>query len=215
MAHSPVSSPAGNSPTSAPTARYHLSELICRRTQPGADLAAIDAEIWQRFGQTRAVMFTDLAGFSRQVEEFGIIQFLQVICESERLFEALFSRHQGKCLKRDGDSMLVIFPDTDSMLHCAIAMGLAADAYNQNQLEENRVRLCLGLGFGPMLVIGDEDVYGAEVNAASKLGEDTAKAGEILVTDLVAATAAPPGYRFELCADRLFGRREVFRLVPV
>ena len=27
------------------------------------------------------------------------------------------------------------------------------------------------------------DVFGAEVNAASKLGEDTAKANEILVTD--------------------------------
>jgi hypothetical protein len=29
---------------------------------------------------------------------------------------------------------------------------------------------------------GDDDVFGAEVNAASKLGEDTAKAWEILVT---------------------------------
>jgi class 3 adenylate cyclase len=32
------------------------------------------------------------------------------------------------------------------------------------------------------LRIGDSDVFGAEVNAASKLGEDIAKSGEILVT---------------------------------
>ena len=42
--------------------------------------------------------------------------------------------------------------------------------------------LCIGLGYGDMLRIGDADVFGAEVNAASKLGEDTAEAWEILVT---------------------------------
>jgi len=45
------------------------------------------------------------------------------------------------------------------------------------------VLLCVGMGYGDMLLVGDEDVFGAEVNAASKLGEDTAKAGEILVTE--------------------------------
>ncbi|MFZ2391652.1 hypothetical protein [Rhodoferax sp.] len=42
--------------------------------------------------------------------------------------------------------------------------------------------LCVGLGYGRVLRIGDSGVFGAEVNAASKLGEDPAKAGEILVT---------------------------------
>ena len=36
-----------------------------------------------------------------------------------------------------------------------------------------------------MLRIGEHDVYGEEVNSASKLGEDTAKAWEILVTEEV------------------------------
>ncbi|MBO7639938.1 MAG: hypothetical protein J6S91_13290, partial [Treponema sp.] len=45
--------------------------------------------------------------------------------------------------------------------------------------------LCVGLGYGDILNIGYADVFGAEVNAASKLGEDTAKAWEILVTDNV------------------------------
>lgn len=37
-----------------------------------------------------------------------------------------------------------------------------------------------------VLHIGDRDVFGPEVNAASKLGEDTAEAWDILVTDSVA-----------------------------
>ena len=57
--------------------------------------------------------------------------------------------------------------------------------YNAGRPDEEKVLLCVGLGYGRMLRIGDTDVFGAEVNAASKLGEDTAKAWEILVTDAV------------------------------
>ena len=57
-----------------------------------------------------------------------------------------------------------------------------------------------------MLRIGDRDVYGAEVNTAAKLGEDMAKAGEILISKAVhqaATELAPPleGIRFEPLAD--------------
>jgi adenylate cyclase len=41
-----------------------------------------------------------------------------------------------------------------------------------------------------VLRIGDADVFGAEVNAAYKLGEDTAKAYEILVTKAVREAAS-------------------------
>ena len=57
--------------------------------------------------------------------------------------------------------------------------------YNRDKPEEEKILLCIGLGFGTMLRIGDADVFGAEVNAASKLGEDTAEAWEILVTGSV------------------------------
>ena len=39
-----------------------------------------------------------------------------------------------------------------------------------------------GIGFGNILNIGDEDLFGNEVNLASKLGEDVAERGEILLT---------------------------------
>jgi L-alanine-DL-glutamate epimerase-like enolase superfamily enzyme len=41
-----------------------LWSLIEQRTHPDADIAAIDARIWDLFGQEWAVMFTDLSGFS-------------------------------------------------------------------------------------------------------------------------------------------------------
>jgi len=56
-----------------------LEKLIEARLQPGADKESIDRRIWDLFGKEWAIMYTDLAGFSRQVAEFGIIHFLQTI----------------------------------------------------------------------------------------------------------------------------------------
>ena len=56
-----------------------LSRLIEDRMRPGSDKALIDKRIWDLFGETWCVMFTDLVGFSRTVETFGITHFLQSI----------------------------------------------------------------------------------------------------------------------------------------
>ncbi len=162
-----------------------LERLIQKRMTPGADQEAIDAHIWDLFGETWAVMFTDLSGFSRRVAEFGIIHFLQIIYESQRVFVPCLDEYGGILLKVEADSMLVIFRKVRRAVECAIAMQQAAREYNQGRPEEERLLLCVGLGYGAMLRVGDHDVFGAEVNAASKLGEDTARAWEILVTENV------------------------------
>ena len=82
--------------------------LIERRQQPGADLAALDAEIWAQFCHQCAVLYTDLVGFSRQVEAFGIIHFLQIIHMSRRLLSPEIERWNGRVLKEEGDSLLII-----------------------------------------------------------------------------------------------------------
>lgn len=159
-----------------------LQQLIEERSAPGSDRAAIDKRIWSLFGERWAVMFTDLSGFSRGVNEFGIIHFLQVIHESLKLFTARIDQHDGILLKVEADSLLVIFRQPADALDCAIAMQQACRAHNQDLPPEEHVLLCVGLGYGDMLRLGDVEVFGAEVNAASKLGEDTAKSWEILAT---------------------------------
>jgi class 3 adenylate cyclase len=160
-----------------------LEHLIEKRLQPGADREEIDQRIWDLFGETWAVMFTDLAGFSRRVAEFGIIHFLQVIFESQRLLVPCIEDHDGVLLKLEGDSMLVMFRSARKALDCAVGMQRKLAVYNQNREDAEQILLCVGLGYGPVLRIGDDDVFGAEVNAASKLGEDTAGPWEVLVTE--------------------------------
>ena len=103
--------------------------------------------------------------------------------QSKKLLIPSIDNHDGILLKMEGDSMLVIFRNPRKAVDCAIAMQHAAKVYNMTKPDTEKILLCVGLGFGRVLRIGDDDVFGFEVNTASKLGEDTAKAWEILVTE--------------------------------
>jgi adenylate cyclase len=159
-----------------------LWRLIGERAKPGADVNAIDARIWDLFGDEWAVMFTDLSGFSRQVARFGIMHFLQIIHEQKQLLLPIVADHDGILIKVEADSFLIIFKRARAAIACAVAMQRACQTLNARRAPEEQVLLCVGVGYGRILRIGDVDVFGAEVNAASKLGEDTAKPNEILVT---------------------------------
>lgn len=184
-----------------------LANYLSKRSHCTGDRAAIDAAIFSHFGRVQAVMFTDLVGFSRLVETFGILHFLQLIQESEALFLPMIAQHGGSCLKREGDSLLAVFDDPAQALASARAMVAATVALNPPRLPEERIEVCIGLGFGTVLRV-EGDVWGSQVNAASKLGEEMAKGGDILVTQDF--RAAVPDQPFA-AHGTLFGTQQVFR----
>jgi class 3 adenylate cyclase len=192
-----------------------LWRLIEQRTKPGADVDEIDRRIWDLFGEDWAVMFTDLSGFSRQVEQFGILHFLQVIHEHKKLLLPLVELHDGLLMKQEGDSFMILFRRPERAMDCALEMQRACALYNERRKPEEQILLCVGIGFGRVLRIGDTDVWGKEVNAASKLGEDTAKSGEILVTESVrsAIDGRREGVEFEPAGSGFTANEPVYRLV--
>jgi len=172
--------------------------LIEERARKGADTKVIDRRIWDLFGERWAVMFTDLAGFSRQVADFGITHFLQIIHEQKELLLPVVDDHDGLVLKAEADSFLILFRKPETALGCAIHMQHACQRANARRAPEEEILLCVGIGYGDMLRVGDHDVWGVEVNAASKLGEDTAKSDEILVTgSMASACDAMENLRFD------------------
>lgn len=191
-----------------------LERLIEARLAPQADTQAIDAQIWKLFGERWTVMFTDLIGFSRNVAEFGIVHFLQSIHISHRLLVPALERGAGILLKTEGDSMLVIFRDPSDAVRAAIDMQRCLSVYNVARPRAEHVLLGVGIGYGDVLRIGDADVFGAEVNAAAKLGEDTAVAGEILLTAAVYNAVAADGHDgFETLAVAPAGTDAAYRLL--
>lgn len=190
-----------------------LERLIEERVRQGSDRERIDERLWDLFGEEWCVMFTDLSGFSRNVEQFGIIHFLQTIYEAERLLIPVIEEHDGILLKTDGDSFVVIFRNVQKAIRASVAMQRTLHRYNADKPPEDRVLLCVGLGFGRVLRIGDSDVFGAEVNAASKLGEDIAKAWEVLVTHAVVERAGEcEGISFEPIDKVPAGARKAYRM---
>jgi class 3 adenylate cyclase len=190
-----------------------LEKLISARIEPGADKASIDQRLWDLFGERWCIMTTDLVGFSRGVARFGIIHFLQTIYESEKLLVPIVERHDGIMLKAEGDSVFVIFRNVKKAIAASLDMQRTLSQYNIDRRQEEHVLLGVGLGFGMVLRIGDSDVFGAEVNAASKLGEDTAKAYEILVTKAVRDEAKDiPDISFEEIDEVPPGAEKAFRV---
>ena len=198
----------------ASASEERLDALIEERLQAGTDKEKIDNRIWDLFGEEWCIMFTDLAGFSRNIGQFGIIHFLQTIYESERLLIPVISEQDGILLKDVGDSFLVIFKNVKKAILAAIKMQQILKKYNKNRLEEEKVLLCVGLGFGRVLKIGDMDVFGYEVNLASKLGEDIAKPWEIVVTEAVKELAAElPDISFKEYSVELPDNQKVYQLI--
>lgn len=193
--------------------RERLDKLIAERLKPGANKEDIDKRIWDLFGETWCVMFTDLSGFSRQVAEFGIIHFLQIIYESQVIVVPCIDRYDGIMLKMEGDSMLLLFRRPEKALACAIAMQKASKVYNVGKDEAEQMLLCIGLGYGKMLRIGDNDTFGSEVNAASKLGEDIADAWEILVTEQFRDAITDKSYTFEKIEEIPPGAKGAYKLI--
>jgi len=189
-----------------------LWSLIEERTRPDADTARIDKRIWDLFGEDWAVVFTDLAGFSRHVAEFGIIHFLQIIHEQKKLLYPIVERHDGVLVKTEADSLLLLFKRADVALACAIEMQHACRELSARRAAPERILLCVGIGFGRILRIGERDVFGAEVNAASKLGEDIARADEILVTGAV-RDGVGDGARFEGVTVDVPGAEHAYRVL--
>jgi class 3 adenylate cyclase len=191
-----------------------LWKLIERRMEPGVDTQSVDRRIWDLFGEEWAIVATDLAGFSRRVAEFGIIHFLQVIYEHKKILSPVIESHDGILVKAEADSLLLLFKRPDVALDCAIAMQHACQQLSMRRVPQEQVLLCVGIGVGRVLRVGESDVYGEEVNAASKLGEDTARAGEILVTDAVREKVGDyrPALRFEPI-DAVVGCEQPFRVI--
>ena len=190
-----------------------LWSLIEERCQPGANVAELDKRIWDLFGEDWAIMFTDLSGFSRRTSEFGIIHFLQTIHEQRKLLLPIVQKHDGLLLKQEGDSFLITYRRPERAVDCAIAMQHACRNVNERRKPEEEILLCIGIGYGRVLRIGDEDIWGREVNSASKLGEDTAKPYEILVTTATKdALGAKAGLQYEDIGSGSFGAEPNYRL---
>lgn len=153
-----------------------------------ADDPAAEREVHRRFGTVGAILVVDFTGMVGRTDARGIVYALG---RARRADAALGLR--GTRVKRVADTVFAVYERAED----ALADALDAHVNLRAGLDhgEDPIHACIGLGFGPMLVIPGEDCFGSEVNRAFVLGEDVAVGGETLCTPafLAALGSLPAG----------------------
>jgi adenylate cyclase len=164
-----------------------LLERLGRRGPLGPDARkGWDERIRKELFIQRAIVFTDTADFTTRTARDGILHFLMLFDRTVRALEPVVTRHAGDVVKVDGDSMLLRFLDVPSACRAIVDMEAALRRQNRTVTRRDAVRFSYGVGWGEVLDL-EEDVFGLEVNLASKLGEDLAEPGEALLTPAAVA----------------------------
>jgi adenylate cyclase len=185
------------SPVSPPgyrAARALLRRLLAVRNQFPERANKIDNQLRDAFQRNVAVLVLDMCGFSRLTVEHGIIHFLAMIHQMYEAARPAVTGNGGVVIKQEADNLFAIFEDPAGALEGALDIFRAFDAVNSVVPPNRDIFGSIGIGYGATLVIGERDVFGSEVNIASKLGEDLAVQSEILLTQSAYAALPPNRY---------------------
>ncbi|MEB3230422.1 MAG: adenylate/guanylate cyclase domain-containing protein [Leptolyngbyaceae bacterium] len=166
-----------------------LEHLLQRRNAYPTGAETIDDHIWSNFTRRYAVLVLDMSGFSRLTIEYGIIHFLAMLQRLVDIVAPIIEAQHGTLFKQEADNVFAVFPTVDLAVAAAFKMLNALAIANKHMPNYQALYASMGIGYGDVIAVSEPsgrhqlfDVFGSEMNLASKLGEDLAEAGEILLT---------------------------------
>jgi adenylate cyclase len=128
-----------------------------------------------------AVMFADMADYSRHMEEEEELSSAQVV-RSVELFKSLIGDYGGEVKNVAGDGILALFESAEQALRFAI--GIQSEFRDQSVWADGEpIRFRIGLNLGEVMESGG-NVQGHCVNVAARL-QALAEPGGILVTSAI------------------------------
>lgn len=157
-------------------------KILAERIEHPEKAKEIDRKIKQKFEKTRTIFVLDMSGFSRLVQRYGLIHYLSMIQRMQRIVGPIVEKHKGIVVKFEADNCFAVFPKPEHALEASIDIHHDLEVANLMTADESDIHVAIGIGHGPILLFCD-DLYGNEMNLASKLGEDTAERDEILLTE--------------------------------
>ena len=179
--------------TSKPSKKFHEMLLGFSQSELVDERQKIETSLWEEFGAEYAVFVLDMSGFSLLTRKYGIVHYLSMVRRMQMTTEPIVKSYGGFMIKYEADNCFAVFPDPLAAVNAAIAMQHAFSSENLLTSEDLDIHISCGIDYGKILIVGHEDCFGDPVNRASKMGEDLAVAGEILVTkeamDMIPAAA--------------------------
>lgn len=167
---------------SRPSKKFQELLLNFSQSEKILERHKIEDCLWDEFGAEYAVFVLDMSGFSLLTRKYGIVHYLSMVRRMQLTTKPIVKSYGGSMIKYEADNCFAVFPDPLSAVNAAIAMQHAFRAANLLTADELDIHIACGIDYGKVLVIGHEDCFGDPVNRASKMGEDLACSGEILIT---------------------------------
>ncbi len=162
-----------------------FEELLMKYSQAEEEKAQRELEntLWTEFGTTKTVLVMDMSGFSRLTQKYGIVHYLSMVKRMQLTCQPIIEQLGGRVVKFEADNCFAMFNDVLPAVKAAIRLNTAFDAINRFSEDTFDIRVSIGIDYGAVLLTGEPDYFGDVVNSASKLGEDVAGPGEILITE--------------------------------
>jgi len=176
-----------------PSRKFQTLLLNFSQTEDQENRKKIEAALWKEYGTEFAVFVLDMSGFSMLTRKYGIVHYLSMVKRMQLTTDPIVRSYSGQMLKYEADNCFAVFPDPLAAVNAAISMQHAFAAENILTSDDLDIHIAVGIDYGKLLIVGHEDCFGDPVNRASKMGEDIAAAGEILITkeamDMIPAEA--------------------------
>ena len=152
------------------------------------------------------VLFTDIVGSTEMLSQMGDHRWRKTLDRHDALTSEVVAEFNGRVVKSTGDGILAIFDKPSRAIRCAAGL--------VGVLGESEIPIRAGLHVGEIRVRGD-DVTGMVIHTAARV-VDKARAGEVLITRLLADLTADQGFTVEdRGAHSLKGQSEQTELLRI
>ena len=130
-----------------------------------------------------AILVLDLTGFTLTAARGGSLQSFLRILKTQQICLPVLREMGATLIRTFADDVVALFKEPYSALDASLEIHRRMEALPNDGIDISPAECCIGIGFGAVYAIGPNRAMGDEMNRASKLGEDTARGGETLVTE--------------------------------
>ena len=123
-----------------------------------------------------AILAADVVGYSRLMEADKEAT-ARTLSTHREIIEGLVASHHGRAFGSAGDSVIAEFASPVEAVRCAVDIQRELEAHIIDIPDDRRMRLCIGVNLGDVIVEGD-NLLGDGVNIAARL-ETLAEPGRI------------------------------------
>jgi class 3 adenylate cyclase len=177
----------------------HPSDVACFMGQ--GETTAVGAVVHpdgKMDSAVRTFLFTDIVGSTSMTEQFGDIIAMTILRKHNEIVRECLQKNNGREVKHTGDGIMAIFDSSSKAVRTGLEIQKAITEY-RNSNPSTHLHLKIGINAGEPITEGD-DFFGAAVQLTKRIC-DQAKAGEVLVSDVVKCLCMGRNFQFGDCGE--------------